>query len=770
MFPYILPGSTTFLSVLLLLKKLTKEQEHIEKEYPLQWLKGIGPRRAEALANAGIETVEDLVTFYPRKYIDARKVIQLSEAKDYLWHSVTVRGKVVAINHHQFPKPGRTSIKIADDSGGYLYLIYFAFAEWISKQYKVGDEIVAIGYMNIFRNDPQIVHPEFVEKVSDSKQLLEGRMLPVYRFSQAFKEARLSQMQLRAMLEQVVTTDEFKEATKEVLPPEVLTSHNFPTRFEAISTAHNPESPESLHDAKERLKYEELFFLQLRFAVERMKMHALSRHGIRFDVSSLVSGIEDPITDTRKQTSDASVIHQVLNKLPFSLTNAQKRVLREIADDMLKFAHVKSLPMNRLVQGDVGSGKTIVALLAMLTAVENGYQAVLMAPTEVLAKQHYLSISKMLEGLPIEVSLLVGKQPKKQREEILRELREGITHIVIGTHALLEESVEFDRLGIVVADEQHKFGVEQRKTLVAKNPIAPPDVLIMTATPIPRTLAMTLYQDLDVSTIDELPAGRKEIVTRIVFPKEQRELFRHMKEAVVNRKEQVYIVYPQLEKSESKDVKTAISAYEVFKEKLFPDLRVGLVHGKLKSDEKQAVMAAFREHELDILVATSVIEVGIDVANATLMVIGNAERFGLAQLHQLRGRVGRGGKQSECILVPSDKLSPDSQLALTSEEIEKRTEALERLRVLESTTNGFEIAKADLAMRGPGDFLGTQQSGVLKLKLADLIYDEVLLNEATVNVNDLLKRDPQLRTKEHMGTRQELLRLYQEKESFLDVG
>ncbi|HEY6172694.1 MAG TPA: ATP-dependent DNA helicase RecG, partial [Candidatus Kapabacteria bacterium] len=695
--------------------------------------------------------------------------IKLSEAKDYLWHSVTVRGRVTAVNHHQFPKPGRTSIKIADDSGGHLYLIYFAFAEWISKQYKIGDEIVAIGYMNIFRNDPQIVHPEFVEKVSDSKQLLEGRMLPVYRFSQAFKEARLSQMQLRAMLEQVVMTDEFKEATKEVLPPEVLSSHNFPTRFEAISTAHNPESPESLHHAKERLKYEELFFLQLRFAVERMKMHALARSGIRFDVSSLVAGMGEKTPDSGLRTSD-SLIQQVLSHLPFSLTNAQKRVIGEIARDMSKSEQTKAIPMNRLVQGDVGSGKTIVALVAMLTAVENGYQAVLMAPTEVLAKQHHISISKMLEGLPIEVSLLVGKQPKKQREEILRELREGMTHIVIGTHALLEESVEFDKLGIVVADEQHKFGVEQRKTLVAKNPTSPPDVLIMTATPIPRTLAMTLYQDLDVSTIDELPAGRKEIITRIVFPKEQRDLFRHMKEAVVSRKEQVYIVYPQLEKSESKDVKTAISAYEVFKEKIFPDLRVGLVHGKLKSDEKQSVMSEFREHKLDILVATSVIEVGIDVANATLMVIGNAERFGLAQLHQLRGRVGRGGKQSECILVPSDKLSPDAQLALTSEEIEKRTEALERLRVLESTTNGFEIAKADLAMRGPGDFLGTQQSGVLKLKLADLIFDEDLLNEATANVSDLLKHDPQLRTKEHMGTRQELLRLYQEKESFLDVG
>lgn len=750
--------------------------QHTEKEYPLQWLKGVGPRRAEALANAGIETIEDLITFYPRKYIDARTVIKLSEAKEYLWQSVTVRGRVLAVHHHQFPKPGRTSIKIQDDSGGHLYLIYFAFAEWISKQYHVGEEIVAIGYLNIYRHDPQIVHPEFVEKVSDSVQLTEGRMLPVYPWGQAFREARLSQMQLRGMLEQVVATSEFQEAAKEVLPNDITASRKLPSRIDAIRTSHNPETPETLHEAKERLKYEELFFLQLRFAVERMKMRSLARRGIAFDVASLLAEIENVESEMGNTTPDFvhrtsdSLIHNVLSHLPFSLTNAQKRVLGEIARDMSKKGQPKPLPMHRLVQGDVGSGKTIVALLAMLTVIENGYQAVLMVPTEVLAKQHHLSISKMLKGLPIEVSLLVGKQSKKEREEILRELREGKTHIIIGTHALIEDTVVFEKLGIVVADEQHKFGVEQRKTLVEKNPTSPPDVLIMTATPIPRTLAMTLYQDLDVSTIDELPAGRKEIVTRIIFPKDQRVLFSHMHDVVTKRKEQVYIVYPQLEKSETKDVKTATSAYEVFKEKIFPDLRVGLVHGKLKSNEKQSVMSEFREHKLDILVATSVIEVGIDVANATLMVIGNAERFGLAQLHQLRGRVGRGGKQSECILIPSDKLSPDSQLALTSEEIEKRTEALERLKVLESTTNGFEIAKADLAMRGPGDFLGTQQSGTVKLKLADLIYDENLLMKATGDVEELLGKDPQLRTKEHINTRQELLRLYSEKESYLDVG
>ena len=430
----------------------------------------------------------------------------------------------------------------------------------------------------------------------------------------------------------------------------------------------------------------------------------------------------------------------------------------------------KKIPMHRLIQGDVGSGKTIVALLAMLVAVENGYQAALMAPTEVLAKQHYLSISEMLKGLPIEISLLVGGQTKKLRSQILTELAEGRTHIVIGTHALIEDNVKFDKLGIVVADEQHKFGVAQRRALIEKHAGSPPDVLIMSATPIPRTLALTLYQDLDVSTIDELPAGRKQIITRIVFPNEQRALFSYIRDVVKKKKEQVYIVYPQLEKSETKDVKTAVHSYEIFKERIFPDLKVGLIHGKLKSDEKQAVMAAFRNREIDILVSTSVIEVGIDVANATLMVIGNAERFGLAQLHQLRGRVGRGGKASECILVPSDKLTPDPQATLTSEAIEERTQALERLHILEKTTDGFEIARADLQFRGPGDFLGTQQSGVMKLKIADLTRDDKLLEQAGADVKTLTAIDPQLRKKENLATRQELLRLYHQRESFLEVG
>jgi ATP-dependent DNA helicase RecG len=744
------------------------------KEYPLQFIKGIGPRRAEALAEMGIETLEELVTFFPRKYIDARQVIKLSDAKNYLWQSVTVHGKVLSVKHFPHPRPGRTTISVIDDSGGILQLVYFAYSDWVSKQYKQDDEIVAIGYINIYRNEAQIVHPEVVEKISEENPFPKGKMLPVYPYSQIFREAKIYQSHLRKMMEAVIESEDFKKVTHEVLPQDILAHYHFENRTQAIHNIHQPSSPESHEQALIRLKYEELFFLQLRFAIERMKMLAMAKRGIVYDINSLeeVLGFRNQILGEIPKTQNLepkTLISKVLTNLPFQLTKAQLRVLKEIAEDMSKSGE-KKIPMHRLVQGDVGSGKTIVALLAMLVAIENGYQAALMAPTEVLAKQHYLSISEMLKGLPIEVSLLVGGQAKKLRSQILNELAEGKTHIVIGTHALIEDNVKFDKLGIVVADEQHKFGVAQRKALVDKHAGSPPDVLIMSATPIPRTLALTLYQDLDVSTIDELPAGRKQIKTRIVFPNEQRALFSYIRDVVVKKKEQVYIVYPQLEKSETKDVKTAVHSYEIFKEKIFPDLKVGLIHGKLKSAEKQSVMAQFRNREIDILVSTSVIEVGIDVANATLMIIGNAERFGLAQLHQLRGRVGRGGKASECILVPSDKLTPDPQATLTSEAIEERTAALQRLHVLESTTDGFEIARADLAFRGPGDFLGTQQSGVLKLKIADLTRDDKLLEQAAADVKILTATDPQLRKKENSDTRQELLRLYHERESFLEVG
>lgn len=730
------------------------------EEYPLQWIKGIGPKRAEALAKAGITGVEDILTHFPRRYIDARTLVPIAKLHDHLWHSVAVRGQVIEVKHYKHRMPHRTEIILRDKSNALLKLVYFAYADYVAKQYEVGDDLLVIGYVGFYRGDAQIVHPELVEKLAEDTPLTEGKMLPVYPMTEALRSVGMTQAQLRKILAHTIDSNAFAAHAAEILPPELLTSHRFAERASSIRELHFPSSPERLEQSKERMKYEELFFLQLRYGVERLRRNSLAQSGIRYDVAPLQSALAS-------DSSESSLTERVTRSLPFTLTKAQRKVLTEIARDMAK--DERRIPMRRLVQGDVGSGKTVVAMLAMLTAVENGYQCALMAPTEVLARQHFTTIASLLKGHPAEVALVIGGQSKKLRSQILSELREGMTNIIVGTHALIEENVQFHRLGLVVADEQHKFGVAQRKALLDKYESEPPDVLIMTATPIPRTLAMTLYQDLDVSTIDELPAGRKQIATRIVYPKDQRQLFKDVR-AVVARGEQVYIVYPQLEKSVSADVKTAVAAYEVFAQKIFPDLRAGLVHGKLSSVEKQDVMRRFRQHELDILVATIVIEVGIDVPNATMMIIANAERFGLAQLHQLRGRVGRGGKQSQCILIPSAKLEPKEDSVASSDELASREQAIEKLHVIERTTDGFEISKADLAMRGPGDFLGTQQSGELKLSLANLAYDEALLTQAAEDVRALLALDPQLRNPEHAATRQEYLRIAHEQESFLEVG
>ncbi len=743
-------------------KALTVKEEvktSSEKEYPLQWIKGIGPKRAEALAKAGLASAEDILMHFPRRYIDARTLVAIADLHDHLWRSVAVRGSVVEVKHHQYRRPHRTEITIRDKSGSTLKMVYFAYADYVAKQYERDDDLLVIGYVGFFRGEAQIVHPELVEKLTEGTELSEGRMLPVYPMNEALRSAGINQTQLRKILTHILDSSEFATAAEENLPASLLKEHHLIDRQRAARELHFPSSPELLHQARERMKYEELFFLQLRYGVERLRRVALAHPGIKFDITPLTKALE-------ASTEPESLTERVRASLPFTLTKAQRQVLAEIAGDMAK---IKShIPMHRLLQGDVGSGKTVVAMLAMLVAVENGYQCALMAPTEVLAKQHFTTITTLLKGHPVDVSLLIGGQAKKLRTEILADLRSGRTNIIVGTHALIEDNVQFDKLGLVVADEQHKFGVAQRKALLDKYEKEPPDVLVMSATPIPRTLAMTLYQDLDVSTIDELPSGRKQIKTRTIFPKDQRALFKEVRD-VVGRGEQVYIVYPQLEKSASADVKTAVAAYEVFAEKIYPDLRVGLVHGKLPSDEKHEVMRKFRQHELDILVATIVIEVGIDVPNATMMIIANAERFGLAQLHQLRGRVGRGGKQSECVLIPSAKLEPKEDATVSSEDLAAREVALEKLRVMESTTDGFEISKADLAMRGPGDFLGTQQSGSIKLMVADIVADEAILQAAAEDVKTVLSKDPQLRNPEHMQTRQAFLQSTQE-DSYLGVA
>lgn len=651
-----------------------------------------------------------------------------------------------------------------------MQLIYFQGVDYWLKQFSVGDEIVAMGYTSVFNNMPQIAHPLHVEKVVDPDAFVRGQMMPIYPMSGEFKKVRLTQTHIRQMIEKVLTLPEAKRAYEEILPPAILNERGLMPRPAAIHSIHHPESPTHLAKSRYRLKYEELFFLQLRLALERHRNALTTRSGIRFDVQNL----ELAVGAQFGLGNDASVISMLGRSLPFELTNAQRRVLQEIARDMGK-AGEKHAPMHRLLQGDVGSGKTIVAVLAMLCAIENGYQCALMAPTEILAEQHFNSIAALLRDLPLNVTLITGGQTKRHRQMALDEAASGRAHIVVGTHALIEEGVVFDKLGFIVIDEQHRFGVAQRKALIEKaqntegNRRAP-DVLIMTATPIPRTLGLTLYGDLDVSTIDELPRNRKPIVTKLLFEEDHDKIYKAIRRTVQERGEQVYIVYPLVEMSAKVDLAAATRAHERLSTEVFPDLRVGLIHGKLPPSAKQEVMHAFREKQLDILIATTVIEVGIDVPNATVMIIEHAERFGLAQLHQLRGRVGRGGAQSHCILVASNKLKKRESYLETSQQAEDRSEALERLETMVATNDGFKIAEADLKMRGPGEFFGTKQSGLPVFQIADLVQDVDIMLLARDDAFSIIKHDPHLRKPEHQMTRTAFLARYQAAESYMQIG
>jgi ATP-dependent DNA helicase RecG len=735
----------------------------------LQFIKGIGPKRAEALASAGIECLEDLVGYYPRRYIDAREVVPLNQAMQHLWQSITVRGRVTNIQAHIQRHPKRVQITIRDQSSGFLQLVFFQGAEYWAKQFVQGDEVVVVGYMSVFNGTPQMAHPIHIEKVADAEGFTEGRMIPIYPSTGELKKARVSQPLLRQMIEKVLTLPEAKRGYQEILPEDLVRSRGLLPRPEAVLTIHHPESPEKLERARYRLKYEELFFLQLRLGLEKKRNALRAKQGIKFDTRNL----DDAVSSQFGLGSDESLISILGRALPFELTNAQRRVLRELAQDMAK--QDKPTPMHRLVQGDVGSGKTIVAVLSMLCAIENGYQCALMAPTEILAEQHFNTLKEQLKHLPITVTLIVGAQKKKERDLALQEIASGYAHIAIGTHALIEEGVQFDKLGFVVIDEQHRFGVAQRKALIDKAQAAEradfaPDVLIMTATPIPRTLGLTLYGDLDVSVIDELPKNRKPIVTKLLFEEDHEKIYRAIRRAIQERGEQVYIVYPLVEMSAKTDLAAATHSYERLSEEVFPDLKVGLLHGKLPPKEKQLVMHSFRDKHLDILVATTVIEVGIDVPNATVMIIEHAERFGLAQLHQLRGRVGRGGAQSHCILVASNKLKRRESYLETSQQAEERSVAMERLETMVATNDGFKIAEADLEMRGPGEFFGTKQSGLPVFQIADLVRDVAIMEIAREDALAIVERDPHLRTAENSMTRTAFLGRFQGADSFMQIG
>ena len=692
-------------------------------EKPVDVLRSIGPKRSSALNKIGIFTIEDLFYYFPRRYLDRSSLLPISKLRDGM--EVTVVGKIVNMGVKR-GRRNRFMAILSDDSGGLLTCIWFSqFAYW-QKIFKIGEWLAVSGKIKRF-GGYQMTHPEFdrLGEDAEGKQVNTGKIIPLYPSSDSLTKVNLDSRGFRRLLQELVY--QYKSNLPEVIPEHIRKNQHLMNINDAIENIHFPKSFEHLQHAQRRFKFDELFFMELLVAF-RKKKFSPETGGISFE-------------HVGEKTE------KLYNNLPFDLTNAQKRVLKEIRSDMKS-----SRPMNRLLQGDVGSGKTIVALVTMLIAVENGYQTALMAPTEILAEQHFLTIHSMLEELGVRVLLLVGAQAKRERSKILELIANGETDIVIGTHALIQEHVQFHNLGLVVIDEQHRFGVLQRAELRGKG--VNPDVLVMTATPIPRTLSMTVYGDLDVSILNELPKGRKPIMTHWRKENRRSKVYQYIRDEI-KKGAQAYIVFPLVEESEKLDLKAATDSYEKMKDGFFKDFKMGLLHGRMKSDEKEAVMKLFKSGELDILVSTTVIEVGVDVPNATIMVIEHAERFGLSQLHQLRGRVGRGVKQSICILITTENPSGESK---------------KRMQTMTDTNDGFKIAEVDLELRGPGEFFGTKQHGLPEMKIANIVQDWKLLQAAREEAFELVNDDPQLLKAEEIGTRHYFIKNYRDKYDLAWVG
>ena len=670
----------------------------------IAYLKGVGPARAKVLASeAGIHTYADMLDYLPFRYVDRSVISTIASVKEDD-NFVVVRGRLsnmqtIATGPHR----ERLTVDLFDGTG-YFQLVWFAGTKWVRERLKPNVEYLVMGKPAVFNNIWQMSHPD-IEPFSSVDDGARHPLMPVYHTTDKMKQHGLGTRALARISETLIQALQHSDPQliPENLPDDILRHFHLLPRREAMLTIHYPDSRQQLDQARLRLKFEELFFLQLdyQYAHQQRSSHSQGR---------VFAHVGDHFNNFYRQ-------------IPFPLTGAQKRVIREIREDMRT-----GRQMNRLVQGDVGSGKTLVALMCMLLAVDNGSQACLMAPTEILATQHYLTFQRMLDGLGVNVQLLTGSLRPTAKKKIKQQLADGEIDLLIGTHALIEDNVAFRDLGLVVIDEQHRFGVEQRSKLWQKSAV-PPHILVMTATPIPRTLAMTLYGDLDCSVIDELPPGRHPVRTYHRLERNRPLVFSFLKQQI-DAGRQVYIVYPLIEESEKMDLKNLQDGLEMVQSYFpRPQYQTSMVHGRLTAEEKAFEMDRFKRGLTHIMVATTVIEVGVDVPNASVMVIENAERFGLSQLHQLRGRVGRGADQAYCILMTKDDLSYTSQ---------------ERIRTMCSTTDGFQIAEADLRLRGPGDIQGLQQSGALDLRLASIVDDEPLVSATRNAVRDLLAADPAL--------------------------
>ncbi len=676
---------------------------------PIVYLKGVGPNRAETLqSELGIHTYQDLINLFPNRYIDKTQYYKINQLQRNS-ADVQVLGKITHIKSVEQKKGKRLVATFVDDTGQ-MELVWFRGQKWIRENIKLNIPYVIFGRTNFYNGTFSMPHPE-MELQTEHEKGLQIAMQPIYPSTEKLSNKGITNKVINKLMQQLFI--ETKGHFKETLSEPLLRELHLLSKSKAMFNIHFPKSTELLAKAQFRLKFEELFYVQLQLISKKL-LRKQKIKGYNFDKVGTI------FNDFYK------------NHLPFELTNAQKRVIKEIRTDLGSNAQ-----MNRLLQGDVGSGKTIVALMTMLLAIDNGFQACLMAPTEILANQHYNGIKELLSGVGIEIALLTGSVKKSARRVIHENLESGELHILIGTHALLEDKVQFKNLGLAIIDEQHRFGVAQRSKLWHKNEM-PPHILVMTATPIPRTLAMSLYGDLDISVIDELPPGRKPIKTVHRYDANRLKVFAFIRDEI-KKGRQIYIVYPLIQESEALDYKDLMDGYaSISRDFPLPDYQISIVHGQLKPEDKDYEMQRFVSGKTQIMVATTVIEVGVNVPNASVMIIESAERFGLSQLHQLRGRVGRGADQSFCILMTSHKLS---------------AEAKTRLDTMVSTNDGFEIAEVDLKLRGPGDLMGTQQSGVLNLKIADIIKDNDILKAARFHVLQLLKEDPSLQKEENQVIR-----------------
>lgn len=718
----------------------------------VQYIKSVGPKRAESFKKIGIQSIRDLLFYFPYKHLDRSTILKTPEVVNYARNGfegeVTILGKVIESELIRYGKKQLLKVQFKD-SQGYFECVWFQGIKFFKDVFHEGDTFAISAKPVLTRyGHLQFTHPDFdkISKEETDEFINTGKIIPYYTLPKALKDKNIGDLSIRRIIRNAV--ENYSDLLTDTLPSEILLENSLLSLNDAVKTIHFPNSLDDLEKAFFRFKYEELFYIELLVALRKHKIKDRQK-GISF-------------------IAHKEPLKEFLDNLPFELTEDQLSVLHEIRIDM-----ESQKPMNRLLQGDVGSGKTIVALISMLISVSNGHQAVLMVPTEILADQHFKNISKLLSfNKNYNVSVLIGGQKKKERDIILQQIAEGTSQIVIGTHALFEDQIEFNKLGLVIIDEQHRFGVAQRAKLIDKG--ITPDVLVMTATPIPRTLSMTVYGDLDVSVILHKPKNRKDIKTYVRSENKLPEIYNFIK-TKINEGQQAFIVYPLVEESEKLDLKSVLEEYEALQSTYFKEIKVGLIHGKMKWQQKEEVMLDFASKKYDVLFSTTVIEVGIDIPNANIIVINDAFRFGLSQLHQLRGRVGRGNEQAYCILIAKEGMAVKSNRLsfnfdyLSKQQIEKNKAAI-RLNSMVKYTSGFDLSEIDLKLRGPGDLFGTKQSGLPELRFVDITQDSDIILKAKHDAFNLVNEDPSLNNGNNKIIKQNLLNNYKENLQFYNIA